>query len=193
MRKHNFGRWYMDMMIKYEMKQAEDLAALIMSMRKPPSTVFDAGCGPGMYAARFRDLGCEVLGVDISEDAGELLKHGEFYTLDLTKPNPLMPHGFDLTICLEVGQLIRFEDHKQFVENIAQSSDTILFSSAAPQQGGMDHVAEADKHYWRAQFMLHGFDYHPNNDWLYSRLNQNPNYLPWLQNNAMLLKKTLAK
>lgn len=75
--------------------------------------IIDIGCGVGYYAKKFMKFGAKnYLGIDISEECVEKLKHSgfpfnfEFRELDITK-NPIMYRFIpDIILCLDVTQHI---------------------------------------------------------------------------------------
>jgi 2-polyprenyl-3-methyl-5-hydroxy-6-metoxy-1,4-benzoquinol methylase len=69
--------------------------------------VLDLGCGPGIQARAIADLGNEVVGIDVSEEAVEIARRrvpeGRFFTSDIyALPWAELDHGFDVVLAMEV-------------------------------------------------------------------------------------------
>jgi hypothetical protein len=65
--------------------------------------------------------------------------------------------SYDLAISLEVAEHIE-EKHADFlIDNLASSSDLVLFSAAVPGQRGRGHVNEQWPVYWSQKFEERGF------------------------------------
>jgi 2-polyprenyl-3-methyl-5-hydroxy-6-metoxy-1,4-benzoquinol methylase len=66
-----------------------------------PRRVLDLGCGPGSVARECRQLGAEVVGVDLVEPPPGTVS--EFIRADLdTEPVPVDPYDFDCVLLLDV-------------------------------------------------------------------------------------------
>ncbi|PWT99260.1 MAG: hypothetical protein C5B51_27555 [Terriglobia bacterium] len=125
----------------------------------PISSILDIGCGSGVWVAEWLRRGArEAIGIDGSyvEPASLLIPVECFRPRDLSQPFSL-GRRFDLVQCLEVGEHIpaRFAD--VFLDNIVAHGDRVLFSAAAPGQGGEHHVNERPIHFWREQFAARGY------------------------------------
>jgi SAM-dependent methyltransferase len=129
-----------------------------------PRRVVDVGCGAGAWLATFQHLGVdEVWGIDSHEvDPRTLLVPADrFLKLDLAKPVPLglspeFPAGFDLALCLEVGEHLPPEAAGQLVDTLTELSPVVLFSAAIPRQGGIGHLNEQWPDFWADLFRRRG-------------------------------------
>jgi SAM-dependent methyltransferase len=124
-----------------------------------PATVIDVGCGTGSWLAAFRDAGVEdVWGVDggYVEVARLEIPPGRFLARDLG-----LPFGrgrrFELVMSLEVAEHLPAEGAETFVRSLASLGPVVLFSAAAPYQGGTHHVNEQWPAYWSALFEAIGY------------------------------------
>lgn len=96
----NHSQWYVERMRELA-RQGQDLAgeARFMHALLPPSSrVLDAGCGPGRVSGALRDLGHEVVGVDVDPvlvaAAREDFPDIAFVEADLAQPLvELLPEG----------------------------------------------------------------------------------------------------
>ena len=64
---------------------------------------------------------------------------------------------FDLAVSVEVAEHLPYERAPTFVRDLAQASDIIVFSAAAPFQGGERHMNEQWPEYWAILFRRQGY------------------------------------
>jgi SAM-dependent methyltransferase len=125
----------------------------------PARSVIDVGCGPGTWLAVFRAHGVEdVHGVDGDHIDRERLEipAGRFRAHDLTRP--LEPdRTFDLAVSLEVAEHLPADAADSFVASLTRLAPVVLFSAAAPYQGGEHHVNEQWPAYWAERFAARGY------------------------------------
>lgn len=126
-----------------------------------PKSVLDVGCGLGTFVRVFKNHGVEdALGIDgtwVNKDL--LFKNidpSNFHEADLEGEINLNKQ-FDLAISLEVAEHLNESSADQFVENLVNHADTILFSAAIVNQGGQNHINEQPLNYWVEKFAKHGF------------------------------------
>jgi hypothetical protein len=118
-------------------------------------TVIDVGCGSAAWASVAKQCGCTVLGVDGYVMPGQLLiDETEFDRRDLTEGVDCS--GYDLAICLEVGEHLPESSAAPLVAGLCKAT-YVLFSAAHPGQGGVNHVNEAWSSVWAALFAEHGY------------------------------------
>jgi SAM-dependent methyltransferase len=169
-------------------RSARVVAPLVLGLAGPHSVV-DVGCGQGAWLAVFRELGVEdVLGVDGDHvDRTRLEIPGErFLASDLTRPLRL-GRTFDLAASLEVAEHLPAACAEEFVESLSWLAPLVLFSAAAPYQGGERHLNEQWPAYWAALFARRG--YLPV-DCLRRRLWDHPDVEWWYAQNAFLYAKS---
>ncbi|HEX2537100.1 MAG TPA: class I SAM-dependent methyltransferase [Pseudolabrys sp.] len=118
-----------------------------------PRSLIDIGCGQGTWSKTAMDLGIEdQVGVDGAWAQPVLqIPRETFRPCDLAAPFDLGRH-FDLAISMEVGEHISPAQADVFVGNIVRHSDAVVFSAAAPYQGGVHHVNEQWPAYWAQKF-----------------------------------------
>lgn len=122
-------------------------------------SVVDVGCGQGARLSVFRHHGIEdIQGVDDDYvDRDRLQMPSErFRAHDLTRPLHL-GRTFDLAVSLEVAEHLSADVADAFVTSLTRLAPVILFSAAAPYQGGKNHVNERWPAYWAELFALHDF------------------------------------
>ena len=140
------------------LRSARAVAPLVMDLVRPTSVV-DVGCGLGTWLAAFAELGvADVLGVDggYVDRAKLKVPADRFRPVDLTRP-PALGRTFDLAVCLEVAEHLPPAAAAGLVGLLTDAAPAVLFSAAAPGQGGTDHVNERWPGYWRGLFADRGF------------------------------------
>jgi SAM-dependent methyltransferase len=125
-----------------------------------PKRVIDVGCGQGAWLAAAESLGAVALtGLDGEWVDRTRLRSARiaFHPTDLTAP--IAGHGHhDLAISVEVAEHLPPSRADGFVADLCRAADAVLFSAAAPQQGGTEHVNEERASRWIARFDAQGFD-----------------------------------
>ena len=86
-----------------------------------PMKILDVGCGTGLNASFLREMGHEVIGVDLSPVAIAKIKNLGFegYVCDLQKQTPKASGTFDLIYVSEVIEHV--EDTETFLNNLLKS------------------------------------------------------------------------
>jgi SAM-dependent methyltransferase len=124
-----------------------------------PTSVVDVGCGTGTWLAVFRDAGIEdawgIDGVYIDRDRLEIPPE-RLLSRDLLRPLR-SDRRFDLVVSLEVGEHLPGNSAGTLVRSLTGLGSVVLFSAAAPHQGGTHHFNEQWPPYWAALFGKHGF------------------------------------
>ena len=132
-----------------------------MGDRLPPvRSGLDVGCGVGAWACAMGEqfAGAEIVGVDQGGAPREqfLISEDRFRAHDLTQSLDL-GRRFDLCTSLEVAEHLDERYADQFVDTLIRHSDIVLFSAAAPRQGGTHHVNEQWPQYWAERFAAKGY------------------------------------
>ncbi len=149
--------FYSRQMGRSEQSATKVLPALFASRRI--TSVVDFGCGVGTWLNVVRRLGVsDVVGLDGDYVDNSLLQIPKdlFVPMDLSKKVQL-GRKFDLALSLEVAEHIDSTSAEQFVLNLCEHADIILFSAAVPGQGGVNHVNEQWQSYWLKLFEMQGF------------------------------------
>lgn len=118
-----------------------------------PESVLDVGCGTGGFAALFHALGVPVRGIDSTRAPNLLLAEEQFEVVDVSLP--FVHQKAELVVCLEVAEHIPQPRAFDFVANLINHADIVLFSAAIPFQGGEGHVNEQWGDYWMWHFQQH--------------------------------------
>ncbi len=147
--------------------------------------MIDVGCGQGTWLSVFAEYGAtDVNGIDgdyVDRDRLEI-PADRFHGQDLSRPLAV-ERTFDLAVSLEVAEHLPEVACDGFVESLTRLAPVVLFSAAAPYQGGQNHVNEQWPEYWAERFARHG--YLPV-DCLRRRVWANPDVEWWYAQNALL-------
>lgn len=141
-------------------RSAEIVVPVLLSMIDVKSVV-DVGCGIGNWLKAFSENNVkDIYGIDGKHlnPADFKLSEDVLLRVDLEKPFQL-DRKFDLAVSIEVAEHISPRNAKSFVESICKLSDTVVFSAAAPGQGGQNHLNEQPPSYWIEIFRENGFDF----------------------------------
>jgi len=137
---------------------ARAIVPLVLKVVKARS-VIDIGCGQGIWLVAFREAGIEdCWGVDGDYVDRQQLKipADRFLPRDLSQPLAL-DRKFDLVVSLEVAEHLKKEAADTFIASLVSAGPIVLFSAAAPFQGGVDHFNEQWPGYWAERFAKHGY------------------------------------
>ena len=154
-----YDRAFYSAQISGSARSASALVPRILKLFPWVSSVVDVGCGAGTWLHQFHMRGVgRVLGLDGGGASVDLMQieKSQFLRKDLALPFDLQ-EKFDLAMSLEVAEHLPVEFSKNFVSNLVQLSDVIVFGAAIPGQGGTNHVNERWPSYWAALFEKQGF------------------------------------
>lgn len=139
---------------------ARRMAPMILEMAAA-RRVIDVGCGIGTWLRAFMDLGVsDVRGVDGPWVKPEqlLIPRERFISADLTRELAVgAEQTFDLAVSLEVAEHLPEASAGTFVASLTRLAPVVVFSAAAPMQGGTGHVNEQWPAYWAERFASHGY------------------------------------
>jgi SAM-dependent methyltransferase len=125
-----------------------------------PASIIDVGCGTGTWLRVAQDEGIEdVFGLDGPWVRVEDLEipAERFRSTDLTAPSDL-ERIFDLVLSLEVAEHLPLAKAEGFVDFLTTLGPVVVFSAAAPEQGGTGHTNEQWPAYWSQLFARRGFE-----------------------------------
>lgn len=173
--------------IQEETKCAEHLADWISEYLKP-KTVFDIGCGPGIYVDALRQRGIEAYGADIDARVRNkpYLTNSSVFELD--------QHQYDLVICFEMAEHISSDKNDLIVESVCNKispNGLLIWSAAAIGQGGIGHINCQDRSYWQQKFIDNGLVYEEAiHNTLLNHLVTGW-HMGWLRNNCLVFSKPI--
>jgi len=162
-------------------RQVVPIVAEILS----PRSVVDVGCGTGAWLKAFQEIGVlDCLGIDGDYVARSRLRIAaeSFVAMDLKNPAHL-DRTFDLAMSLECAEHLEPAAAEGFVRFLTSLAPVVLFSAAAPGQGGRHHVNEQWPSYWVRLFSRFGF---VAIDILRPRIWSIPDIQPWYCQNSLL-------
>lgn len=155
-------------------------------------TVFDIGCGMGLYINEFYKIGKNVLGCDFSNDAIKM-SSTEFlvFKADVSK-QIILNQKFDLVMCFEVAEHIHKNYSKQLVINCTEYTDRVIFTAAPIGQGGVGHINEQPFEFWINLFKKRNFMYNQTLSVKIQKKLKEENVVEWLSNNFMCFEKIIV-
>ncbi len=125
-----------------------------------PDMVVDVGCGPGMLLRRFKELRCDVEGIEGSShgiayagDMGMWIKQA-----DITQVKRLehYPTRRRVVVCTEVAEHLDAVHAEGLVALLCSAMCPIVFTAAPPGQDGHHHVNLQPPSYWHELFEARG-------------------------------------
>ena len=149
---------FQDRHVQGSLASAAVVLPLLFEFYKPASVV-DAGCGLGSWLKIARDLGIRtLLGLDGDHvDRSKLLIDPNDFRVAELSERIAIDRRFDLAISLEVAEHLPYSRSESFVADLTALSDAILFSAAAPYQGGTNHINEQWLEFWGILFRRFGY------------------------------------
>lgn len=162
--------------------------ALLDLLPQSVESVLDVGCGTGAWLSVWKEQGCRVKGLDGDYVDRNLLliEDNEFIPQDLQSGFDLH-EKFDIAQCLEVAEHLPEPLSATLVGALCRHADVVLFSAAAPGQGGENHVNEQAYGYWRDLFAANGYQMY---DPLRGELASHTEVLPWYRYNTFVYLNT---
>lgn len=157
-----------------------------------PSSVLDIGCGTGTWLRAMADRGAaDIFGVDglVVDDNLLFIDKTLIRHFDLNLPIDLQ-RQFDLVISLETAEHIEPANAGTFVDSLVAHGKSVLFSAAAPGQGGTHHVNCQWLDYWQALFNDRGFVCDDDLRW---KIWDDQRIEPWYRQNLMSAKHDPAR
>lgn len=153
-----YNAQFYDEITPLSIRSAGVIAPLLIRHLQPAS-VIDVGCGAGAWLAAF-ELGgvTDIMGLEGSwVDTAQLhVDAAKIVAADLQHP-PAIDRQFDLAMSLEVAEHLEPASAARFVAFLTGLAPVVMFSGAAPQQGGHGHKNEQWPAYWAALFAAEGF------------------------------------
>jgi hypothetical protein len=121
-------------------------------------SVLDVGCGEGHSTKFFKELGCEVLGVDGSAQAKRDSVIPEFHMIhDFTAGPFIPPRTYDCVWSCEFVEHVEEEHTGNFLKTFSCSGKYIIMTHATPGWGGYHHVNCRPGEYWIRKMHKIGF------------------------------------
>jgi glycosyltransferase involved in cell wall biosynthesis len=171
---------------KEEKPFAERLAMWITS-NIDPKRVLDLGCGPGIYTQALAAAGVNAKGIDIDERVDGILHviQGDLLKLDGTEQA-------DMVMCLEVAEHIDpqySDDIVRSVYNTIAPGGVLMWTAAQPGQGGVGHINNRPKEYWRKKFADVGLVQNTEQEEQLRQYCRGGYHMGWFVNNVLIFEK----
>lgn len=139
-------------------KSASRVLPIVIDLVQPRSAI-DIGCGEGVWLSVLRERGVgDVVGVDGDYvDRSRLaIPLESFVPHDLNTPYRT-DRRFDLAMSLETGEHLQPRSSGSLVDTLVRLAPVVLFSAAAPFQGGRNHINERWPDFWIDLFGQRGY------------------------------------
>ena len=121
-------------------------------------SVLDVGCGEGHSTKFFKDLGCDILGIDGSVQAKKDSLVPEFHVVHDFSKGPFIPSKtYDLVWSCEFVEHVEEKYAENFLKTFSYSHKYIMITHAQPGQQGWHHVNCRPKKYWVEKITRLGF------------------------------------
>ncbi len=182
---------YHGIALRYADAVTEEIAAQFPDAK----TYFDVGSGSGAYAAAAKRRGFTVISCEHSRLARSIarLQGVDSRPFDLTEEIPTDVDGsYDLAVSFEVAEHLTPELGERMVDFMAGRAALIVFTAAAPGQGGHGHIHEQPREYWIERFRRHGFSHSAAESRDLSSRWRRAEAPSWLVDNVIVLRRDRA-
>ena len=151
-----------------------------------PKSVLDIGCGPGMHVRELRKLGVQAYGIDQDERV-----LGQPYLDQISVFDNKM--SADLIICLEVAEHIDQKLENYLADCIERATEnTLIWTAAAPGQGGVGHINCKPKEEWEEMFIERDLVRNHQMEKALLMYIKSGYHMGWFANNLLYLEKVSA-
>lgn len=166
-----------------------DRLALWVKEQFDPTKVLDLGCGPGIHVWALNDVGVDCTGIDIDArvDGEKNLVWGDLLQLD-------EKWKADLVICYEVAEHIDPQYCDDIVKSVIGAIEPgghLIWTAAQPGQGGVGHINNRPKEYWRKKFLDAGLCQMSGMEDHLKQYCLDGYHMGWFVNNVMIFEKDL--
>lgn len=150
-----------------------------------PTDALDLGCGPGIHTIALNDQGVKCIGIDIDERIEDIFVRADLLKLD-------GKYKSNLVICFEVAEHIDPQYSDDIVKSVYNSMNDggiLLWTASQPGQGGVGHINNRPKEYWKNKFLSLGLKH---DDDLAENLRnycRQGYHMGWFVNNILCFKK----
>lgn len=153
-----------------------------------PEDALDLGCGPGIHTYAINDQEIPCIGIDIDERVDHKNYLRKESLLDLNGK-----YKAELVVCFEVAEHIDPIHNDQIVDQICQTmhpGSILMFTAAQPGQGGVGHINNRPKVYWKKKFESLGLVYEEYLTENCIDFCKQGYHMGWFINNIMCFRKT---
>jgi SAM-dependent methyltransferase len=157
-----------------------------------PQSVIDVGCGTGALLEAFRDLHCQVYGLEYSDAA---LAYCHRRRLPVQKFNVTRDRldglRYDLAVSFEVAEHLPSWSAARYVDLLCTLAPLIVMSAATPGSGGTDHINEQPHSYWIERFARKGYSFDQRNSARLANQWRLAGTAYWYSDNVLVLKSDI--
>ena len=139
-------------------QSATVMAASMIDAFKP-RTIVDVGCGTGALLEAFRQMGCDVFGLEYSDAALAYCRQRGLPVKKFNIVKDTIEGTFDLAVSFEVGEHLAPWSVDRYVTLLCSLSSLVVLSAATPGSGGTDHINEQLHSYWINKFGEKGYTF----------------------------------
>jgi SAM-dependent methyltransferase len=154
-----YNAWTFDMFHRLALEVSPVMVDAVLRRFPSARSVADIGSGTGPYTNEFRKRGLSCTGFEYSPKARAIATQRlglQLEPFDLSLDGTWPRSGYDLAVCIEVAEHVPANLGDRLVSVCARAAPHIVFTAAAPGQGGQGHVNEQPKEYWIERFARHG-------------------------------------
>ncbi len=175
-----------------KVRTAPDIIEAILATLTGIKTVYDYGCGRGVYVQAFEDAGVECTGYDSNREAtGHAISQYVFYA-DVGKARTQIPN--DLMFSIEVAEHIDPTDLDTFIGNLTSLSKKWIVFTGSNKPHSPGHVNPQSNEYWRKQVVSRGtHKYRPDLSQIVmdkcKTIIGRPSCLRWFQENLQVFER----
>lgn len=170
--------------IAHEEKPWADRLATWIKDTLDPKSVLDIGCGPGIYVDSLRSCGVEALGMDI-DDRVQGHPHLTYRSLfDIEQESA------QVVICMEVAEHVDASREDDLVACVAKTvQNTLIWTAAAPGQGGIGHINCKSKEIWAEKLSAQGLTRNLDRERQLKDYARSGYHMGWFVNNLLYFER----
>lgn len=155
-----------------------------------PATALDVGCGPGTYVRALRSYGVPAEGIDTDERIAGVDHVRQQSLLDAADRTA------ELVLCLEVAEHIEpalGPAVAAAVASMVAAGGLLIWTAAAPGQGGSGHINCQPREHWLALLESQGLIHCPAAEEGLKTWARNGYHLGWFPQNLIVLRRGKGK
>lgn len=155
-----------------------------------PGSVIDVGCGTGDLLVALRERGVRVRGCENSAAALKVCRDRGLAVeqVDLRTAGVRDQGDVEVVISTEVAEHLPKSAADRFVEFLTAGPRTVVFTAAAPGQGGRNHLNEQPHAYWVGKFRKRGYRLDESMTVRWRRAWRGNRIAPWYCSNLMIFR-----
>jgi len=120
-------------------------------MEYKPKRVLDVGCGHGFVVKKLLDCGVDVIGLDFSEYAGELIPDDRFIVAE-AKELPFPDNSFDVVCSKGVLEHIPENELDQVISEMFRVGRNVVAEVCHKTKYEDGHITIHPKEWWRTKY-----------------------------------------